>query len=194
MSFINTQIRNLERWCWCSCLQGSGGDTDTENRLLDAAGEGGRESCGGGMETRIPALCQVGGQWGFAVGLGELKPAPCDNLGGVGGRLTRAGTRANVMQAETNTALQSDHPPVRNKQIRKKKTGSETRPSEPRSLPDRRSGEERKKHPKSRDACLRLCLVGAAFLTLSQKHQEGLESIGSLSQAATRGLETQPPQ
>ena len=43
MPYINTYIWNLERWCQLSYKQGSKGDTDVKNRLLDSVekGEGG---------------------------------------------------------------------------------------------------------------------------------------------------------
>ena len=37
---INTYIWNLERWYRQSYMQGSKGNTDVKNRLLDSAGEG----------------------------------------------------------------------------------------------------------------------------------------------------------
>ena len=38
--YINTYIWNLERWYWWSYIQGSKGDTDIKNRLLNSVGEG----------------------------------------------------------------------------------------------------------------------------------------------------------
>ena len=38
--YMNTYIWNLERQYWRSYMQGSKGDTDVKNRLLDSAGEG----------------------------------------------------------------------------------------------------------------------------------------------------------
>ena len=38
--YINTYIWNLERQCQQSYMQGSKGDTDVKNRLLDSVGEG----------------------------------------------------------------------------------------------------------------------------------------------------------
>ena len=37
--YINTDIWNLERWYQRSNMQGSKGDTDVMNRLLDSVGE-----------------------------------------------------------------------------------------------------------------------------------------------------------
>ena len=38
ISYSNTYIRNLERWYWWIYLQGSNGETDVENRLMDIGG------------------------------------------------------------------------------------------------------------------------------------------------------------
>ena len=38
--YINTCIWNVERWYWWTYLQGSNGDTDIENRLVDMVREG----------------------------------------------------------------------------------------------------------------------------------------------------------
>ena len=38
--YIKANIWNLERWYQRSYIQGSRGDTDVKNRLLDSAGEG----------------------------------------------------------------------------------------------------------------------------------------------------------
>ena len=52
ISFINTYIWNIERWYWWTYLQGSSGDADIENRLVDTVGEGeGRTSWKSSMET-----------------------------------------------------------------------------------------------------------------------------------------------
>jgi len=40
ISHINAYIWKLERWYWWSYMQGSKGDTDIMNRLLDSVGEG----------------------------------------------------------------------------------------------------------------------------------------------------------
>ena len=63
-------------------MQGSSGDTDIENRLMDM-GEGGRE---GGIygesstETYI-TICKIDNQREFAVLLRELKPGLCRGVG-----------------------------------------------------------------------------------------------------------------
>ena len=54
-SYINAYTRNLERWYWRTYFQGSDGDADTENRLVDKE-EGGAEDGMNGdssMETYI---------------------------------------------------------------------------------------------------------------------------------------------
>ena len=38
--YVNTYTRNLDRWYWWNDLQGSNGDTDIKNRLLDTVGQG----------------------------------------------------------------------------------------------------------------------------------------------------------
>ena len=40
MSYINAYIWNLERWYQQTYMQGSKGDTDVKNSLLDSVGEG----------------------------------------------------------------------------------------------------------------------------------------------------------
>ena len=40
IQYINAYIWNLERWYWWSHIQGSKGDADVKNRLLDYVGEG----------------------------------------------------------------------------------------------------------------------------------------------------------
>ena len=63
--YINAYMRNLERWYWWTCLQGSSGDTDTENRPVDPGGEewvGKRESS---IETYVTVICILGIQWGL---------------------------------------------------------------------------------------------------------------------------------
>ena len=44
--YINAYVWNLEGWHWWTHLQGSSGDADTEDKLVDTRGEG-----EGGMET-----------------------------------------------------------------------------------------------------------------------------------------------
>ena len=62
---ISVYIWSLERWYWWTCLQGSSGDTDTENRPVDPGGEewvGKRESS---IETYVTVICILGIQWGL---------------------------------------------------------------------------------------------------------------------------------
>ena len=40
ISYIKAYIWNLEKWYWWTYLQGKNGDTDIENRLVGAVGEG----------------------------------------------------------------------------------------------------------------------------------------------------------
>ena len=78
-------------------MQGSSGDADTENRLMDTGAGGGRRGWDGWREyhgATYTAICKTC-QWEFAVRLGELKWGLCDTLrgwDGVGGRFKREGT------------------------------------------------------------------------------------------------------
>ena len=47
ISYINTCMWKLEKWCRWTYLQGSNGDADIEKRLMDTLGGGGMEE--GGM-------------------------------------------------------------------------------------------------------------------------------------------------
>ena len=40
ISYVNSYVRDLEKWYWGTYLQGRNRDTDIENRLLDSAREG----------------------------------------------------------------------------------------------------------------------------------------------------------
>ena len=40
MLYTNAYMRNLERWYWWTYFQGSNGDADIDNRLVDAVEEG----------------------------------------------------------------------------------------------------------------------------------------------------------
>ena len=40
MPYIDAYIWNLDRWYGWTCLQGSSGEADIENRLVDTVGEG----------------------------------------------------------------------------------------------------------------------------------------------------------
>ena len=82
ISYISTYIWNLERWYWWTYLQGSGGDTDIENRLVDTVGEGeGGTNWETSMETYI-TICRIDSQCKFPVWCRELKPILYDNLEG----------------------------------------------------------------------------------------------------------------
>ena len=54
ISYVNTQIWNLERWYWWMYLQGNSGDTDVGNRLWTQVEEGeGRTKWKSNTETHI---------------------------------------------------------------------------------------------------------------------------------------------
>ena len=84
--YINIYIWNLDTWYWWTYLQGSNGDTDIENKLMDIGdreeGDGGTygESNNGNIYITI---CKIDSQWEFAVWLRELKLGLCNNLGGM---------------------------------------------------------------------------------------------------------------
>ena len=83
--YINSYIWNLERCYWWTYLQGSSGDADIENRLLDTVWE--RE---GGMiwessiETLYTTICKVDSQWEFVVWYREPKAGALGQPSGVG--------------------------------------------------------------------------------------------------------------
>ena len=83
--YINAYIWNLERRYWWTYLQGSRGDADIENKLLDTAWE--RE---GGMiwessiETLYITICTVDSQWEFVVWYREPKAGALGQPRGVG--------------------------------------------------------------------------------------------------------------
>ena len=77
-------------------MQGSSGDADTENRLVDMVWGRERKWWNAWIEYHgnIHSICKTDSQWEFAVRLRELKLELCDNLEGwdeVGG-----GSRARV--------------------------------------------------------------------------------------------------
>ena len=77
-------------------MQGSSGETDIENRLMDMGRGEERMRCmeKSNMETYI-TICKIDSQWEFAVWLRKLNPMLWDNLegwGGLGGRFKRKGT------------------------------------------------------------------------------------------------------
>ena len=81
--YINAYIWNPERWYWWIYLQGSDGDTDIENRLMDTVGDGE----GGGhwersMETvTLPNVKQMA-NGDLLYNTGSSKPVLGDNLEG----------------------------------------------------------------------------------------------------------------
>ena len=88
ISYINANIWNLERWCWCTYLQGSNGDADRENRLVDTAG---KEWVGRIERTAWKHIHYHirDSRWGFAVWHGELPRwvgVGREREGGSGGR------------------------------------------------------------------------------------------------------------
>ena len=54
ISRINAYMWNLEKWYWCTYLQGRNGNTDVENGLVDTVGKG-----EGGEGGSIKALCMA---------------------------------------------------------------------------------------------------------------------------------------
>ena len=64
-------------------LQGSDGETDIENRLMDMGRGGGEGEMyeKSNMKTYI-TICKIGSQWEFAVWLKKLKQGLCINLEG----------------------------------------------------------------------------------------------------------------
>ena len=67
-------------------MQGSNGETDIENRLMDMEKEGEGEMYGeSNMETYI-IMYKIHSQWEFAICLRELKQGLCINLEGLMGR------------------------------------------------------------------------------------------------------------
>ena len=58
--YSNTYIHNLEKWYWRIYLEGSSGETDIKNRLIDMGREEERrEICGkSNMETYI-TICKI---------------------------------------------------------------------------------------------------------------------------------------
>ena len=64
-------------------MQGSSGETDITNRLMDRLGEEGEGEMYGksNMETYI-TICKIDSQWEFAVWLRKLKQGLCINQEG----------------------------------------------------------------------------------------------------------------
>ena len=86
ISYINTYVWNIERQYRWTYLQGSSGDADIENRLVDTVGEGeGKTNGKSSVETYI-TICNS--QWEFAEWLLAQTGNFSDNLVewvGVGG-------------------------------------------------------------------------------------------------------------
>ena len=81
--YINAYIWNLEGWYWWTYLQGSSGDTDTENRFTDTVG---KETVGriGRVALKHFTTRKMNSQGEFAVWLRELKPRAVWQPRGVG--------------------------------------------------------------------------------------------------------------
>ena len=81
--YVNACVWNLERWYWWSYMQGSKGDTDVKDRLLDSVGE--RE---GGMiwensiETYTLLCVKQISSASLMYEAGHPKLVLCDNLEG----------------------------------------------------------------------------------------------------------------
>ena len=79
-SDLNAYIQNLEKWYWRIYLQGSSGETDIENRLMDMGRGEERVRC---MERITWKLtCKIDSQWEFAIWLRKIKQGLCINLEG----------------------------------------------------------------------------------------------------------------
>ena len=75
VSYTDAYVWNLERWYWWIYLQGSNGETDIENRLMDTGGGEEREGEMYGennMEIHN-TICKTDSQWEFVVWLRDLK-------------------------------------------------------------------------------------------------------------------------
>ena len=73
VSYINTYMWNLERWYWWTYLQGSNGDADIENKLVDIVGEGkGGKNWKSNTEKICITICKIDSQFEFAVWCREL--------------------------------------------------------------------------------------------------------------------------
>ena len=121
ISYINTNIWNLEWWYWWTYLQGSNGDADIEKRLVDTLreGEGGtnRES---GTETCI-TICKTDSQWEMLYDARSSSMVLCDHLEGWdevgGGREVPEGGHIGwfmLMHGRKN-----NYPPIKNKYLLK---------------------------------------------------------------------------
>ena len=84
MSYTNENIWNLERWYWWTYLQGSSGDADTENTLVDPVwkGEGGM-NWKSDVETCILPYLKWLASGSLLCDAGNSNLVFCDNLRGV---------------------------------------------------------------------------------------------------------------
>ena len=74
--------QNLEKWFWRVYLQGSDGETDTENRLMDMGREKERMRCGKSDPETYIIICKIDSQWESALCVRKLKQGLCINLEG----------------------------------------------------------------------------------------------------------------
>ena len=84
VSCLNTHIWNLEKWYWWTYLQGSSGDADIENTLVDPVWEGeGGTNWKSDIETcTLPYLKQLA-SGSLLCDAGNSNLVFCDNLRGV---------------------------------------------------------------------------------------------------------------
>ena len=79
--YINAYIWNLERWYWCTNLQGSNKDVDREQSCGHRGGRTGWDKWREEHGKIYTAICKTDSQWEFSVWLRELKLVLCDSLG-----------------------------------------------------------------------------------------------------------------
>ena len=100
MSRINTHTWNLERWYFWTYLQGSNGDANTEDKLVDPEGRSGRGEL---REQRWNPHITIGGQWKCAA-WHSSNPTFCDNIEGWdgvgGGREVQEGGDIHIPMAD----------------------------------------------------------------------------------------------
>ena len=82
ISYTNAYIWNLERWSWWIYLQGSYGDADMQNRLVDTEGKKRVGRMKRVAWTVCITTCKTESWWEFAVWLMELRPGLYENLEG----------------------------------------------------------------------------------------------------------------
>ena len=91
--YINTYVRNLESWHRWSCVQSSGGDTDTESRLWGTVGGGEGGAVWEDSTGTHNVTCETDSQWDAAAGL--LQPRGLGG-GGVGEKYKREGAHVRL--------------------------------------------------------------------------------------------------